>query len=123
MSVTLVPVAKLALHDDPQEMPAGDEVTCPLPFPLRATLRVCEAAGWNVALTETLADMVTVHVSDVPAQSPAHPANTDPAAGEAVSVTLVPDAKLAVQVLPQLMPVGLDATDPAPAPPRVTASW
>jgi hypothetical protein len=121
--VTFDPVAKVELHDDPQEMPLGDDVTVPVPFPFRAMLRVCDAAGWNVALTETLADIVTVQVGEVPAQAPAHPARTDPAAGDAVSVTLVPDAKPAVQVDPQLIPVGLEDTVPVPAPPFVTDSW
>lgn len=123
VSVTFVPVAKLALHDDPHDTPAGDDVTVPLPLPLSTTVRVCEAAGWNVALTDMFADMVTVHVDAVPAQPPAHPANTEPVAGDAVSVTVVPEGKPAVHALPQLMPLGLDDTDPPPAPPFVSASW
>jgi len=58
----------------------------------------------------------------VPLQEPDHPAKKEFAAGEAVSVTWVPLEKLPVQVLPQLMPVGLLVIVPAPAPVAWTLS-
>lgn len=47
--VTVVPVVTDAVQVEPQLMPEGDEVTVPLPVPLLLTLRVCEAAGVDVA--------------------------------------------------------------------------
>jgi hypothetical protein len=42
--------------------------------------------------------------------------NVDPAAGAALSVTLVPDVKLNVQTVPQSMPLGELLTVPDPVP-------
>jgi hypothetical protein len=47
---------------------------------------------------------------------PLQPANDDPAAGVAVSVTLMPKVKLAEHVAPQAIPRGLLVTVPAPEP-------
>jgi hypothetical protein len=58
----------------------------------------------------------------VAVQLPDQPANVDPEAAMAVSVTGVPLLILAVQVLPQLIPVGLLVTVPVPVPARVTVS-
>src|SRR3954468_20399866 len=58
----------------------------------------------------------------VPEQAPGQPANVEPAAGVAVSVTTVPAGKLAPQVVPQLRPAGEDVTPPRPVPPRVSVS-
>lgn len=57
---------------------------------------------------------------ELPEQSPDQPAKVDPAAGVAVRTTLVPEAKVAEHVVPQLMPVGELATVPVPAPPLET---
>jgi hypothetical protein len=65
--------------------------------------------------------MVTLQVL-VPEQSPPHPPKVEPEAGLAVSVTAVPLEKLALQVLPQLIPEGLLVTLPDPVPARVTLS-
>ena len=40
VSVTTVPAVNDAEHVDPQEMPAGDELTVPEPVPLRLTSTV-----------------------------------------------------------------------------------
>ncbi|RMH01327.1 MAG: hypothetical protein D6699_06920 [Aquificota bacterium] len=63
-----------------------------------------------------------VHVVFVPQleQSPLHPAKVEPAFGVAVSVTLVPELKLAEQVAPQFMPAGLLVTVPPPVPVLLT---
>jgi len=48
--------------------------------------------------------------------------NTEPEAGLAVRVTLVPLLKVALQVLPQLIPAGALATVPVPLPEATTLS-
>lgn len=53
-------------------------------------------------------------------QAPDHPAKDDPAAGEAVSVTLVLSLKAALHVEPQLIPAGELVTVPIPEPASVT---
>ena len=51
-----------------------------------------------------------------PLQAPLQPVNEEPAAGVAVKVTLEPELKVALQVVPQLMPPGLLTTVPWPLP-------
>jgi hypothetical protein len=64
----------------------------------------------------------TTHVP-VPVQpDPLQPPNTEPAAGVAVSVTMVPDRKAALHVRPQSIPAGSDVTVPLPAAAGVTVS-
>jgi hypothetical protein len=78
--------------------------------------------GLKVAVTVVAADSVTVQVL-VPVQPPPlHPANSEPAVGDAVSVMLVPALYDAAQVGPQLMPVGAEVTVPAPRPALLTVS-
>jgi len=62
---------------------------------------------------------VTVHEA-VPLQVSDQPTNVDPAAGVAVKVTLEPLLKLALHLVPQLIPAGLLVTIPLPVPARVT---
>jgi hypothetical protein len=59
--------------------------------------------------------MVTLQVP-VPLQAPLQPVNVDPALAVSVRVTTVPLLKLALQVLGQLMPLGLLLTEPVPVP-------
>ncbi len=75
----------------PQSIPAGLEVTVPLPVPDLLTESVKVWACWvNVAVTAVAAFMVTTH-EPVPEQPPPlQPVNVDPPAGLAVSVTTVP---------------------------------
>lgn len=70
-------------------------------------------AGEKTAVTERACDTESVHAA-LPEQSPNHPANCCPLPGTAESVTDVPVVKLAVQVAPQLIPVGLEVTVPTP---------
>lgn len=57
-----------------------------------------------------------------PEQAPDQPAKLLPAEGVALSVTVVPLAKLALQPEPQLMPGGLELTLPVPVPDLLTLS-
>jgi hypothetical protein len=125
VSVTLVPTLKVAEHVPPagvQLMPAGDEVTVPLPAPVLVT-ESCAVGIVNVAVTVVAAAMGTLHVRLLPEHPPPdHDVNTEPACGAAVSVTVLPTWKLALQVAPQLMPPGDDVTVPEPVPVLVTVS-
>jgi hypothetical protein len=67
-----VPVWNAALQVDPQSMPAGVEVTEPLPVIL--TVRVFVGTAEKVAVTVLLVSMTTVHVP-VSVHAPDHPAN------------------------------------------------
>jgi hypothetical protein len=76
----------------------------------------------NVAVTETFEFMTTVHVP-VPLQAPPlQPVNTELPWGDAVSVTVEPELKVAEQVAPQLIPAGELETLPDPLPDLVTES-
>src|SRR2546425_942786 len=110
VSVTAVPLAKLAAQVAPQVMPAGLLVTVPAPVPALETVsvKVCRV---KVAATVVAAESVTVQ-APVPEQPPLQPVKVEPAAGAAVSVTAVPLAKLAAQVAPQVIPAGLLVTVP-----------
>jgi hypothetical protein len=67
----------------------------------------------NVADTLFAALMVTTQLP-VPLQAPPQPVKLQPLAGASFSVTCLPLAKLALQVEPQLMPVGELLTAPLP---------
>ena len=119
MSVTAVPLAKLAVHVAPQVIPAGELLTVPLPVP--ALLTVSAKLGrLKVAVTVVAAETVTVQAPVPVHPPPLQPVKVEPAAAVAVSVTAVPLAKLAEQVAPQLMPAGALVTVPLPVPAGVT---
>jgi hypothetical protein len=118
VSVTTVPDANDALQVVPQVMPAGEEVTVPPPVPAFVTLRVYRILV-NFAVTVAAAFIVTVHVP-VPVHAPLQPVKVDAPAGEAVSVTTVPDTNTALQVAPQVIPAGDEVTVPPPVPALVT---
>ena len=109
------------MHDVPQLMPLGLEVTVPVPVPARVTATANVDAVLNVAVTERACVIETVHVL-VPEQAPLHPAKLAPLPAAAVNVTEVPLEKLALQVLPQLMLPVFDVTVPVPLPALVTVS-
>ena len=73
------------------------------------------------ATTERAVVMLTVQ-APLPAQAPVQPANFEPRAALAVSVTDVPLLYGSAQSLPQLMPAGDDVTVPDPVPALVTVS-
>jgi hypothetical protein len=117
-----VPVVKDALHVVPQLMPLGALVTVPVPVPESVTVSVLDVIEvLNVALTVLLALNVTVH-APIPLHAPDQPTKAEPAAAVGVRVTTVPVLKTALQVDPQLMPLGLLATVPLPLPDATTAS-
>ena len=75
----------------------------------------------NVAVTDEAAVRLTVHVP-APLHAPDQLAKVELESGVAVSVTWVPLAKLALHVVPQLIPAGLLATVPVPVPEFCTVS-
>jgi hypothetical protein len=120
VNVTSVPAARLAAHVLPQEIPAGDEVTVPLPVPAFATFK----PSWTTskfAATDLAEVMVTTQVP-VPTQAPDQPVNTDPPSAVAARLMTAPVTRLAPHVVPQLIPDGEDPTVPAPAPVLLTAN-
>jgi hypothetical protein len=121
VSVTTVPLVKPCAQVVPQEMPAGELVTVPLPFPDFVAESV-ENDCMNVAVMELAALIVKVQ-GPVPVHPPPlQPVKVEPAAAAAVSVTDVPFANDAEQVPPQEMPTGVLVTVPLPAPALFTVN-
>src|SRR5437879_379890 len=121
VKVTAVPLVNEAEQVAPQEIPAGELVTVPLPAPDLVTVSAKD--DWmKVAVTEVAAFIVTLQVP-VPVQPPPlQPVKVEPAAGAAVSVTTVPVVNEAEHVAPQEIPAGLLVTVPLPAPAMDTVS-
>src|SRR5207249_3291538 len=119
VSVTAVPLVKLAKQVAPQLMPAGALVTVPLPVPAGVTVRV-KLCRVKVAVTVVAAERVTVQAPVREQRPPRQLLKVEPAAGVAVRVTAVPLVKLAEQVAPQLIPAGALVTVPLPVPAGVT---
>jgi hypothetical protein len=117
------PVANDAEQVLPQEMPAGADETVPLPVPPVCTVSVCVGCVPNSKSAVTASDefMVTVQLP-VPLHAPPQPANTDPAAALAESVTAVPPPNDAEQLLPQAIDPVVDVTVPVPTPVLLTLS-
>lgn len=93
VSVTEVPLAKLAVLDEqvePQLIPVGELVTVPEPVPAFVTVKLSEAVP-PLKLAATAAYPVTVHVDPDGLGHPVQPSNVAPLAGTAVRVTVVPD--------------------------------
>jgi hypothetical protein len=70
----------------------------------------------KVAVTLLAAFITTEQEVPVPLHVPLQPEKVEPEAGVAVRVTLVPLAKDALQVSPQLIPLGNEVTVPLPLP-------
>jgi hypothetical protein len=66
--------------------------------------------------------IVTVHVVELPEQSPDQPVKIEPADAVAVSVTIVFSVNVAPHVAPQLMPDGAEVSVPDPEPDLVAVS-
>jgi hypothetical protein len=89
----------------------------------RVTVGALGSPAVKVAFTDWAALMETVQVVAVPEHPPPlQPPNEDPLAAAAVRVTDVPVAKVAEQVVPQLMPAGALVTVPDPVPDFVTVN-
>jgi hypothetical protein len=109
-SATELPLAKDAVQDDPHEIPAGAEATAPLP----AAATVSRNAGGVKVASTFLGPSITTAQGTIPEQAPPQPANVQPGAGAAVSVTVLPVAKPAAQAVPQSIPAGALVTLPLP---------
>jgi|SRR5690242_1384315 hypothetical protein len=110
LRLTAVPGGKLAAQLEGQLIPAGVLVTVPLP----ESATVNWAAGTAVNVAETVWLLESTILQDEPVHAPAKPAKLKPDAGAGVMVTVVPGAKLAVQVDGQLIPDGLLVIVPVP---------
>ena len=123
-SVTFVPLVNGALQVVAgQSMPAGVDATVPVPPPAKVMSSVCVPAGGSkVAVQVRLVLIVTTIEALAPVQPvPLQPAKVELRVAVARSVTFVPLANGALQVVAgQSMPAGVDATVPVPAPARLT---
>ena len=91
----------------PQLMPVGAS-TVPVPVPAFATVSAIRMQRERRGDRRASRSIVTVHVP-VPLQPPPlQPVNVEPAAGVAVSVTVVPWSNVSLQSAPQLMPGARD---------------
>ena len=109
----------MAVHVEPQLMPAGELVTVPLPVPVRLTLSV----RWvevKVAVTLRVAFIVTLQVFPETESQPLQLEKFEFTSAVAVKVTMVPLEYVAEHVAPQLMPAGELVTVPVPVPLRFT---
>ena len=103
----------------PQSIPVGLLVTAPVPVPALVTVRL-KPCTVKVAVTLCACVKLTVQLP-VPLQpAPLQPVKVEPAVGVAVRLTFVLEVKLALQALPQSIPVGLLVTAPVPVPALVT---
>ncbi|MBI1766860.1 MAG: hypothetical protein HYR67_00620 [Bacteroidetes bacterium] len=124
VNVTAVPLGKEVAQMTGQLIPAGLEMTVPLPVPPGIIVRLkFPAIGLELNTSVTAVSLVTILEQVLPTEpkhTPPHPAKEEPAAGVAVKVTDVPVTNDAVQVPGQLIPAGFEVTTPEPVPPRLT---
>jgi hypothetical protein len=121
VNVTLVVSTNEAVQVAPQLIPLGLEEIEPVPVPLVLVVRVQVGTVAKVAVTDRACVMETVQVP-VPVQAPLQPVKADPLLAVAVNVTLVVSTNEAVQVAPQVMPLGLDEIEPEPVPAAAVVS-
>lgn len=101
-------------------MPAGTLVTVPEPDCVSVNTWLLAVLDVKVALTVCAAESVMTQ-APVPEQAPPQPLNWKLAAGVAVRAIAVAAGKLAVQLVPQLIPAGLLVTLPLPVVVTVSA--
>jgi hypothetical protein len=120
-SVTDVLLTYVSVQSVPQLIPAGLEVTAPVPPPVRLTVN-----GKVIRSKRALIVVSAVRVMlqfPVPAQPPpVQPPNNDPLSGVDVKVMAVPVGWVSAQSVPQLIPAGLEVTVPPPVPRVATES-
>ena len=122
VKASVEPWSTVSVQVPGQLMPAGVEVTAPVPLPARLTVTAYRAV-LNVAVTVVSAPSVTTHEVAVPLQPPpAQPANVAPTSGAAVRVTDVAAVAVRVQLVPQSIPAGTDVTRPVAVPAFATVS-
>lgn len=98
-------------------MPAGVDVTVPVPAPLVETLKVLPGGRFEkFAPTVFALSTVIRQLAAVPEQSPDQPVNIESVLGVAERTTVLPEAKSVAQVAPQLIPAGVDEITPVPSP-------
>jgi hypothetical protein len=120
VSVTLVPNSKKFSQVTPHVIPAGVELTDPVPEPARLTSTIAGNRS-NRAVAVALFDPAAiVQVLAVPLQAPDQPTNDEFAFGAAVKVTDTFDCIDALQVAPQEIPPDDEVTLPSPVPVLVT---
>jgi hypothetical protein len=121
VNVTVDPMLNEKEQVAPQLIPAGSEVTVPVPVPSLTTKRA-KVLRVKPALTDLAASIVTTQVP-VPVQPPPdQPVKFASAEGEAVKVTIAPLSKENRQVAPQAIPAGEELTVPLPDPFLFTVS-
>lgn len=121
LSVIAVPLVNALVQSAGQLIPRVGAETLPLPPGFVAwTATVSVTIRANVAVTDLVAVIVTVQELLCPLQSPPQPVKFEPALAVAVRVTVAPIWKAAEQVVPQLIPAGLETTRPLPVPPAAT---
>jgi phage tail protein X len=108
-----VPGAYGCAQSEPQLIPAGELVTVPEPVPERVTVSVRV-----IVLNEATHDLAAVIVTAPSAQSasPLQPANTDPVPAVALRVTVLLPGNASLQSVPQVIPAGVEVTEPDPLP-------
>jgi hypothetical protein len=120
LKLTWVPMGKVALQLLPQLMPEGVLVTSPAPVPAKVMFNV---AAVRLKAAPTAALEFTVNAQEpVPVHAPDHPVNAEFVPAVAARVTWVPGLKVAVQVVPQLIPAGELVIVPRPLPESVIVS-
>ncbi len=104
----------------PQVMPAGAELTVPVPLPFLVTVRTY-VASVKVAVTFLAWVIETSQVAAVPVQAPDQPVKVEPVAAVADRVTVALGASSAEHVVPQAISFEPTvATVPLPVPALVT---
>jgi hypothetical protein len=89
VKTTVVPLLYGSEQSVPQLIPAGFEVTTPVPDPALLTVRV-RWMSVNVAVTVVAVLTVTTHMPVPLHPPPDQPVNVEPVLADAVNVTLVP---------------------------------
>src|SRR3954453_4941524 len=101
-SLAVEPSSNLASPWEPQSIPVGLLTTAPEPAPVLVTARLNLGAGLSskVAVIDWAPFIVTSH-APAPEQAPDQPANVQPAAGAALSSSIVPDWRTDFRLFPQ----------------------